>query len=169
MSARQPASGTRILLILLGLAASFGAVSAQGRGAAPDARTVVHVLNRLGFGPAPGDVERVQRMGLQAYVDEQLNPSRLPDEQLAVRLAGFETLTLSTRELAERYYLPAVQQRRQAQRARRQDPDMRPGAPAGTPVRDPAANPAMSPERRAMQELPQQKILRAAYSTRQLE
>jgi uncharacterized protein (DUF1800 family) len=40
---------------------------------------IVHVLNRLSYGPRPGDIERVRQMGIQAYIDEQLNPGTLPD------------------------------------------------------------------------------------------
>ena len=42
------------------------------------AQQAAHVLNRMSFGPRPGDIGRLQRMGLQAYVAEQLDPSR-PD------------------------------------------------------------------------------------------
>ena len=162
-SAHRPLT-TRMLLILLGLTISLAGGSAQQETTPADAQTVVHVLNRLGFGPAPGDVERVRRMGIRAYIEEQLQPSRVADDQLAARLAPFETLTLSTRELADRFYLPARQQRRAAQRAAPPAAEMRPGDSAGPP-----RDPEMMTQRRAMQELPQQKILRAAYSTRQLE
>ena len=164
MTPSRSTASARILLILLGLTTSLTSVEAQRRPAPADPQAIVHVLNRVGFGPAPGDVDRVQRIGIAAYVEEQLNPSRLNDDPLAVRLASFETLTLTTRELADRFYLPALQQRRAAQRAQGQDPEMRPTEPAAPP-----RGPEMMMERRAMQELPQQKILRAAYSTRQLE
>lgn len=36
-------------------------------------------LNRMAYGPRPGDVERVQQMGFQSYVDEQLNPNDADD------------------------------------------------------------------------------------------
>jgi uncharacterized protein (DUF1800 family) len=166
MTGRLPTAFTRMSLMLLGLGVGLTTVTAQRPAAPADTRTVVHVLNRLGFGPAPGDVERVQRMGVDAYIAEQLTPSRSPDESLAARLAGFQTLSLTTRELADRYYLPAIQQRRAAQRANTQNPEMRPGEGANAM---PARAPEMMTERRAMQELPQQKILRAAYSPRQLE
>ena len=39
---------------------------------------VIHVLNRLSYGPRPGDIERVQEMGIDAYVETQLHPERLP-------------------------------------------------------------------------------------------
>ncbi len=130
--------------------------------ASPDDKTIVHVLNRIGFGPAPGDVERVRRIGLAAYIEHQLRPERIADANLAERLASFSTLTLSTRDLAERYYLPALMERRERQRQQG----------AATP---PAENrPAMMMEaergeRRVFAELAQQKILRAVYSERQLE
>ena len=34
---------------------------------------ILHALNRLGYGPRPGDVERVRRMGLAAYIERQLD------------------------------------------------------------------------------------------------
>jgi uncharacterized protein (DUF1800 family) len=44
----------------------------------------LHVLNRLGYGPRPGDVERVVALGVDHYIDVQLNPEkiRLPNELL---------------------------------------------------------------------------------------
>lgn len=53
----------------------------------------VHVLNRLAFGPRPGDVERVQRMGVQAWIDEQLHPEAIPlPASLGRRLDGLDTV-----------------------------------------------------------------------------
>ncbi|MBI1893072.1 MAG: DUF1800 family protein [Candidatus Rokubacteria bacterium] len=40
----------------------------------PD-RQVLHVLNRLAYGPRPGDVERVRAMGLAAWIDASSSPS----------------------------------------------------------------------------------------------
>src|ERR1035437_9526318 len=34
---------------------------------------ILQALNRLGFGPSPGDLERVKQMGLQQWVDQQLH------------------------------------------------------------------------------------------------
>src|ERR1044071_1038096 len=49
-----------------------------------DDQKILHVLNRLGFGARPGDVEKVKAMGLQKYIDQQLNPSSItphPDQR----------------------------------------------------------------------------------------
>jgi uncharacterized protein (DUF1800 family) len=137
--------------------------SAQKRYAVPDSpddKTIVHALNRLGFGPAPGDVDKVRRMGLAAYIEQQLRPERLPNGTLDDRLASFATLRMTTRELAERYYLPALMERQRRQRE-------------ATADRPPDSFPRMSgpqrEERGVFAELAQQKVLRAIYSERQLE
>jgi uncharacterized protein (DUF1800 family) len=67
---------------------------------------VVHVLNRLAFGARPGEVERVRRLGLEAYIEQQLNPSKLDDSALEARLRGFPTLGLSNGELLAKYPQP---------------------------------------------------------------
>ena len=57
----------------------------------------------------PGDVERVRQIGLASYIDQQLHPERIPDTAVAPRLAGLTTLNMSSRRLAEEYYIPALQ------------------------------------------------------------
>src|SRR6185369_6392633 len=81
-----------------------------------DDRTITHVLNRIGFGPAPGDVKRVSQMGLEQYIEQQLHPEKLPDNGMRDRLAGFTTLGLSSEQIATRYYLPLQQERKEIQR-----------------------------------------------------
>src|SRR2546422_11189870 len=44
----------------------------------PD-EAIAHALNRLGFGPRPGDIERVKQMSLEKYIEQQLNPSAIAD------------------------------------------------------------------------------------------
>ena len=94
--------------------------------ATPDDKTVVHVLNRIGFGPAPGDVERVRRVGLARYIDQQLDPRAIPDSDLAARLAPLTTLKLSTSEIADRYFVPAMMERRRAARLESETADEAP-------------------------------------------
>jgi uncharacterized protein (DUF1800 family) len=132
----------------------------------PDDRTNVHVLNRLGFGPAPGDIERIRRIGLARYIDQQLEPGTLEDAGMAVRLARFETLQKSASELAQDYFVPAMMERRRAL----MDPAVPSGATeAGLDARTPGERAALRRERDVLSELSQQKLLRAAYSERQLE
>ena len=99
------------IITLVGVATTAGGQAAQVKSAIPhkpDDRAVVHVLNRLGFGAAPGDVDRVRASGLAAYIDQQLQPERIDDAGMAARLAAFDTLSKSTEEMARQYYVPAA-------------------------------------------------------------
>ncbi|MBI1875518.1 MAG: DUF1800 family protein, partial [Acidobacteria bacterium] len=107
-------------------------------------RAIAHVLNRVAFGPRPGDVDKVRQTGVAAYLEQQLHPERLDDGRLGARLASFKTLTLSSREIAEQYVLPFQQERRRLQQRAAQsgqpaDPDLqtdpRMQAPALLPQR----------------------------------
>ncbi len=114
------------------LALSPGGIHAQkSKSAVPnstDVTTITHVLNRIAFGPRPGDVDRVRAMGLSAYIENQLHPERVDNAAMDGRLVEFPTLTMSQRDLAEKYFNPADEIRR-AQQARA-GAQARPAAPA---------------------------------------
>lgn len=184
---------TRLSLIA-SIAVAF-VVTAMPGGAekrAVDDRTVAHVLNRMAFGPAPGDIERVRAMGLSRYVDEQLRPEKLGDAAMRERLAKFETLTMKSRDIGERY--ATLEELRRELQLQQPAPDARPGQQGmgemtprpGAPERPGAdereerlAN--LTPEQRQrvvelrkqnqqlIGEMSEQKLLRAVYSERQLE
>jgi len=67
---------------------------------------VLHALNRLAYGPRPGDVERVKQMGLAKWIDQQLNPNAIDDKALQARLENYPTLALSTTQLMTDYPQP---------------------------------------------------------------
>jgi uncharacterized protein (DUF1800 family) len=132
----------------------------------PDDKTIVHVLNRLGFGAMPGDVERVRRIGLGKHIDQQLRPDAIADQAMTARLAAFDTLTLKSRELAEDYFMPAQMARRRAkQQAAAQHSD---SATDKRDARTPQQMQMIQAQRQVFTDLAQQKILRAVYSERQL-
>ncbi len=72
---------------------------------------VLHALNRLTFGPRPGDVAAAQAIGLQRWFDQQLNPAGIDDSALDARLAMFPAMKMRQAELMERY--PSPQRLRQ--------------------------------------------------------
>jgi uncharacterized protein (DUF1800 family) len=159
---------------LLALSTDFVVAQKSAVPSKPDERTVAHVLNRIGFGARPGDVARVQQVGLAAYIEQQLHPERIADGALAARLSEFPTLGMSTAQLAEEYFNPADQLRRQnqQQQARAQaqggDPSMAmspPPPPQPTPEQRMLQQAAQAP----MNDLMQAKIIRATLSERQLE
>jgi uncharacterized protein (DUF1800 family) len=132
----------------------------------PDDKTIVHVLNRTGFGPEPGAVDRIRRGGLARYLDQQLEPEKIPDSGVVSRLSTLRTLQESSRDLAQGYFVPAMIERRRAKSA----VDMpASGGAAMDARRTPEERAAMMQEREVLAELAEQKILRAAYSERQLQ
>ncbi len=77
---------------------------AAGTSAAMDERKrAVHALNRLAFGPRPEDVERVEAIGVDRWIEQQLHPDKIDDSALEARLAQFRTLRMSTREIVENF------------------------------------------------------------------
>ena len=67
---------------------------------------ILHVLNRLGFGPRPGDVERVKAMGLENYINQQLNPEQISDTVAENRVRELNVLNMTTAQLYERFPQP---------------------------------------------------------------
>jgi len=75
---------------------------------------ILHALNRLAYGPRPGDVERVRQMGLAKWIEQQLNPNSIDDKAMEARLADYPTLRMSTAKLIDEYPQPK-QAEKQAQ------------------------------------------------------
>jgi uncharacterized protein (DUF1800 family) len=72
-------------------------------------RQVLHVLNRLTFGPRPGDVDRVHRLGAEKWVRQQLQPQLIAEDPLVEgRLKPLASLQLATWQLYETY-MPVAQ------------------------------------------------------------
>jgi len=70
---------------------------------------VIHVLNRLTFGPRPGDVEVVRKMGVKKWIDLQLHPERIAENpELALKLAPLESLRLSQADTERTYPNPQM-------------------------------------------------------------
>src|SRR5262245_32302086 len=92
---------------------------------------ILHLLNRAGFGPRPGDIERVRRMGIQQYIEEQLHPEGLSDDFLSRPLLALSTLQMSQFEILQTYEPPPV----------RPQP-----TPTPTPTPTPAAKPSPAPD-----------------------
>src|SRR5438552_37382 len=92
-----------------------------------DENTIAHVLNRMAFGARPGDVERIQKMGVQAYIDQQLHPERIPDQAAGSRLASLTTIGLTSRDIADQFERPVLEMRRE--RRQGQNADQNPQQP----------------------------------------
>jgi uncharacterized protein (DUF1800 family) len=64
---------------------------------------ILHALNRLAYGPRPGDVARVRQMGLAKWIEQQLNPNAIDDKAVEARLEIYPTLRMSSAKLLAEY------------------------------------------------------------------
>ena len=191
-SLRQTVSLAVMLTMLASLAAGgmrlATADTKASAGLSPE-RNIIHLLNRIGYGPRPGDVERVKRIGLDRYIDRQLHPETIDDAAVEARLVGLESLRMSNAERSEKYRdrmqvarqlglrppVGAVQEPQPAESGMaRQNP------PAGDSdaTRQPQdvrqqidayyAEHGLNPPQKLLQELQAQKLIRAAHSEHQL-
>ena len=71
-------------------------------------KRALHALNRLTFGPRPGEVERVAALGVDKWIEQQLRPEKIDDHAVEARLAGFTTLKMDTKTMIEKFPPPPV-------------------------------------------------------------
>ena len=113
-----------------------------------DDQRLLHLVNRITFGPRPGDIERLKQMGIEKFLDQQLHPETIDDSDLERRLAVLPTLQMASTELYQFYPPgPVVEQR----------------------VKDKNGPPVFGTPRQIIGELVQQKLVRAVSSDRQLQ
>lgn len=141
---------------------------------------IIHVLNRLGFGPRPGDVEQVEKMGLPRYLQQQLHPESIDDSALQADLARFDTLAMDSTDLFKTFRKEQEEQkqrqREQAEAEKKIEAEMNSAANRSSTnqtQRPPPANrrPRGEAPRRsflAVAELQNAKIISAVESPRQL-
>jgi len=115
--------------------------------------SALHALDRLAYGPRPGEVDQVARDGVMRWIDRQLDPASLPDDSLAALERRFTILRESPADLARLF-----EEARRTRVARQK---------AGDTTDAPGAD--LPPEaRRLAGQLPDLAVVRAAYSERQL-
>ena len=97
-----------LVLLCLGLACAVPQLRAKKKdtktNSGPDEqKRAVHALNRLTFGPRPGDVQQVMAIGVDHWIDLQLHPAKVSDSALEAHLAPLRTLHMNPRQLAENF------------------------------------------------------------------
>jgi uncharacterized protein (DUF1800 family) len=176
---RRLLSGAGLVVVTAGAAACAAAPSSpQAASAAPTTATprpapaspivlppspltedqrVLHVLNRLGYGPRPGDIERVRQMGVAEYIARQLDPDRIPDDTAGRAVAAYPVLAKPATQLVREYPQPTKQARER----------MASGAMTPQEMRE-----LFPPERRPYviaAQMQAAKLVRATVSDRQLQ
>jgi uncharacterized protein (DUF1800 family) len=120
---------------------------------------ILHALNRLAFGPRPGDVQKVRAMGLDQWIEQQLHPERIDDSAFERKLPRYSTFGQPENALLRQYA--------EAQRDRRQ---IRADSGASLSREDSIALRQRAQQLRAVvTDLQSAKVARAVASERQLQ
>lgn len=95
-------------LLIAGLVTPLPAPAEKTNLQMDDSKRVAHVLNRLAFGPRPGEVEQVRAIGVDKWIEQQLHPEKIDDSALEARIAPFRTLKMDSKQLVENFPPPQV-------------------------------------------------------------
>ncbi len=70
---------------------------------------IAHTLKRISFGATPAMVEKARRIGLEAFIEEQLSPASIPDDETESMMGQFSTFSMTPAQRLEldRRGLPA--------------------------------------------------------------
>jgi uncharacterized protein (DUF1800 family) len=163
------------VLVIQALALPAGALaSAPPRASADEDARIVHALNRLGYGPRPGEVEKVRAIGLEKWMDLQLHPERIDDRALQARLAGYRTLGLSAADLLSGYEVPRevkreIQKKRAEMGEDASEEDMARARREFMRENAGSLSQMQGRPKQVVEELQAAKVTRAVYSERQLD
>ncbi len=118
------------LIALMMMLAMFSPIFAVGanaqlmnkkQNALTEDQKIMHVLNRLGFGARPGDVEKVKAVGIKKYIEMQLNPASINDSVAEAKVKNLEILQMPTEEIFAKYPNPGALLRMLGGNGRRAD------------------------------------------------
>lgn len=133
----------------------------------------LHVLNRLGFGVRPGDLEKVTAMGVEKYIEQQLNPAAINDSAAEKKVANLEIFNLSTAEVFAKYPNPAALLRAlEGERGAAQNPEEmseKDRQARQQKLREYYAKYDLRPANQLQPQITANRVLRAVYSERQLQ
>ena len=165
-------------LTILTMLASTLMVRAEAPAKLTEEQKILHVLNRLGFGARPGDIEKVKAMGLQKYIERQLNPSSIDDSVAEAKVRALDVFNMSTAELFAQYPNPGalLQQLEgrnpgQANAGQKDPQEMTQDQQRERreKIQELYAKYDLKPAQQIMPEIIANRVLRATYSERQLQ
>ncbi|MEI9971737.1 MAG: DUF1800 family protein [Ignavibacteriota bacterium] len=109
MSMRPVLTVVVALLLADGAAHKSAAAGRFDTKLTPD-QQILQALNRLTFGPRPGDVEEVRKVGLDKWIEMQLHPDQIPENpELDAKLKPLDSLHMTPGEIYQEYYQPQNQ------------------------------------------------------------
>ncbi len=101
-----------VLILALSIVSPLSVFAQKSRSLNPavkkltEQQKVLHLLNRITFGARPGEVERVNKIGWEQYLEQQMQPEKISDEAVAQKLQPLATLSMSDEQMAKTYDPP---------------------------------------------------------------
>lgn len=138
---------------------------------------ILHVLNRLGYGPRPGDMEKVRAIGVEKYIRMQLDPGSIDDRAAEAKVADLDVYEMSSSQILAKYPNPGAV-KRFLEDAKKGAGDMADASSETTQadkkaeqrrIREFYRENGLSPANRIIAEINANRIRRAVYSERQLQ
>ncbi len=186
---------TAALSLFIFVMPSFAVTPAVRKGAKPltEDQKIIHVLNRLGYGARPGDVQRVKAIGIQKYIEQQLDPASISDSIAESKVNRLDIFGMTTGQVFAKYPNPGALlrqleggRRTQTNPRRRTNTEMAGEAMTNAAAQEDPATPdarrerqqklaklyrehGLRPARQLMPQIAANRILRAVYSERQLQ
>ena len=171
------------ILTLLAPAFVVRADSRANAKALTEDQKILHVLSRLGFGARQGDVEKVKEIGLQNYIDGQLNASAIDDSTAEGKVKNLDVFSMSTAELFAKYPNPGALLQQLGGRNRNNPANAQNGATPQDPnamtqdeqrerrekIRELYQKYDLKPAAQIIPQVTANRVLRAVYSERQLQ
>src|SRR5688572_22767340 len=137
---------------------------------------IAHVLNRLGFGARPGDIEKVKRIGIEKYIDQQLSPSSIDDAAAESKVKNLEIFGMTTAQVFEKYPNPGAllralegPQNNQQQPKANEDMTEKERQERQQKLREYYQKYDLRPANQMLPQIVSNRVLRAVYSERQLQ
>jgi uncharacterized protein (DUF1800 family) len=147
-------------------------IPAKGLVARPDTRElpadqqIIHALNRLTFGPRPGDALKVRAIGLDNWIDQQLRPEKIDDSAIEQFVGRYPAINRNQNDLLAQY----AEQQRERREVRREMADTtRPMTAADSVALRQQMQQRGNLTRQVITQLQSSRVARAVASERQLQ
>jgi len=131
----------------------------------PADQQIIQALNRLTFGPRPGDVQRVRAIGLDKWIDQQIHPERISDDPLNTFVSRYSALNADQDDLLKQY----VDQQRQRRELKRDRADTTKAMTADEMAAMQQLRQQQNSRRQVVTQLQSSRVARAVASERQLQ
>src|SRR5881394_2484655 len=131
----------------------------------PADQQIIQALGRLTFGARPGDVQKIRAIGLDNWIDQQLQPNKINDDAMSAFVSRYSALNQDQNDLLRQY----AQQQQQRREVKRDRADSTKGMTADDSAMLMQLRQQQNSRRQVVTQLQSSRVARAVASERQLQ